>query len=55
MASPRRSHWAKVKPSILTGVKQRVLVGHEVAWLSRILYGGRREQHGARTPSFGLC
>jgi hypothetical protein len=37
-----------VKPSILPWVKPRVLMGLGVASLSRILYGERRGQRGAR-------
>jgi hypothetical protein len=54
-ASLGRRHRAMVKPSVLPGVKPHVLVGPEVAWLSRIIYGGHREQRGAQAPLFGLC
>jgi hypothetical protein len=43
-----------VKPSVLLGEKLRALVGPEISWLHRILYGERRGQCGARAPSFGL-
>jgi hypothetical protein len=43
-----------VKPSVLLEEKLRALVGPEISWLHRILYGERRGQCGARAPSFGL-
>jgi hypothetical protein len=55
VASPGRSHKARVKPNVLPEVKPRLFVGPRVAWLSHIYYGERREQCGSQVPSFTSC